>query len=165
MPGYRNNSKTGALVEDQSIAADARRLSDNGCLVFQKGSNAQVGKYFKASEMDCPCSGCSYTFVHPLLIARLDKLRDLIGAKVVIDKGGGYRCDYYQQQLREKGYETAKGRSQHQDGKAADIRSDSRSGADLTVFAAEAGFCAIGTAKHWIHVDTRPEMHRWTYST
>lgn len=140
-------------------------MNEPACGVYPKGSKAKIGKHFTAQEFDCPCSGCSYTFVHPLLIARLDKLRDLIGAKVVIDKGGGYRCDYYQQQLREKGYETAKGRSQHQDGKAADIRSDSRSGADLTVFAAEAGFCAIGTAKDWIHVDTRSDgLRRWAYS-
>lgn len=131
-------------------------------LHFRRGSDEQVGKWFKAREFDCHCSNCSQTLVHPDLISRLDKLRGILGAKIIITSA--YRCDYAQKQLRDLGFETAKGRSQHQDGKAADIRSDCRSGADLTIFAAEAGFSAIGTGKDWIHVDTRDDkQRRWTY--
>ena len=139
-------------------------MSTRAIKSYPRGSSERVGRYFISSEMDCPCSHCSYTFIDQNLVDGLDRLRDILGDRLIITSG--YRCDYYQAHLKEKGFETAKGRSQHQDGCAADVRSDSRSGADLTVFAAEAGFNAIGTGKDWIHVDTRREKERrWTYTT
>lgn len=132
---------------------------------FPKGSKEQLSPHFNVSEFECPCSNCSFTFVDDGLIQGLEILREKLGAAVVIDRGGGYRCDYCQQQLKEKGYPTATGRSQHQDGKAADLRCDERSGADLEIFAAESGFKAVGVAPSWIHVDTRTDkLRRWTYT-
>jgi uncharacterized protein YcbK (DUF882 family) len=131
-------------------------------MTYPKGSRDKVGKHFVAREFDCACSNCSYTFIDPGLVARLDRLRDLLGARVVITSG--YRCDWYQANLKERGHETSKGRSTHQDGRAADIRSDERSGSDLAVFAAEAGFTSIGVARSWIHVDMRDGLRRWGYA-
>lgn len=138
---------------------------NGACLVFPKGSSEKVGCFFTAKEFDCPCDHCSFTFIDPGLVTLLDRLRDLIGESLIIDRGGGYRCDWYQNNLRERGYETSVGRSQHQEGKAADVSSPGRTGADLGVFAAEAGFHAIGTASNWTHLDIRPAPERrWSYA-
>jgi uncharacterized protein YcbK (DUF882 family) len=130
---------------------------------YDKSKPVKLSDHFSSDEFDCPCSSCDKTLIDSNLIARLEVLRKIIGAAIVIDSG--YRCQYYQDQLKARGYETATGVSQHTLGLAADIRSDSRSGADLTVFAAEAGFMAIGTGKWWIHIDCRSDKERrWDYA-
>lgn len=132
-----------------------------------KGSEVPVGVYFKSKEFDCPCSHpeCATTVVSFPLAAKLDNMRRLLGAPLVITKGGGYRCKWYQEYLRQKGYETAKGVSQHELGNAADLESRERTGRQLADAARMAGFMAVGIAATWIHADTRPEHHEWFYAS
>lgn len=128
-----------------------------------KGSATQVSKYFKSYEFDCPCSNCSQTFIDEDLLLRLDDIREESGFPLKITSG--YRCDHHQAQLKEQGFETAKGRSQHQDGKAADILNGHHTGRELEVFARKAGFKAVGVGNRFVHVDTRSDRDRsWTYS-
>ena len=129
---------------------------------YPKNKDTQLSEHFNSSEFNCPCSNCVETWIDADLVQTLEALRKILGAAIVINSG--YRCQYYQDQLKARGYETATGTSQHTLGCAADIRSDSRSGADLTIFASEAGFLAIGTGKDWIHVDMRRDRRRrWSY--
>lgn len=75
----------------------------------------------------------------------------------------GYRCKKKQQQLREQGYETAVGVSQHELGNAADLACSPMGMINLKA-AANLEFSALGEAKTFIHVDTRKDkMRRWTY--
>lgn len=136
-------------------------MQDKDVLKLPRGSDAQVGRYFKAKEFDCKCFSCDHTLVSLPLVQALDQIRAQIGARVVINSA--YRCKYYQSVLRERGYKTAKGLSQHELGCAVDIRSNGMSGKDLEVFARMAGIQSIGIGPDFIHIDMRPEFKRWGY--
>lgn len=139
-------------------------MSEHGpeIIKVKKGSSLQVGKYFQAWEFDCPCEKCKFTLISIDLVKGLDQMRKELGTHLVVSSG--YRCDAHQKWLKESGYPTAVGRSQHQDGKAADVCSDGRSGSDLEVVAAMAGFLSIGVGHDYVHVDTRfSKKRRWVY--
>lgn len=130
---------------------------------YPKGSQEQISKDFKAREMDCPCGKCSVTIIDDELPVRLQKLRDALDQALKINSG--YRCDDYQANLKARGFETAAGRSTHQDGRAVDIESSGKSGNELEVLARAAGFKAVGVARHWAHIDLRDDKERfWTYA-
>lgn len=134
------------------------------CPSYPKGSEVQVGKYFKARDFDCPCDYCGDTYVDPELVAKLDAMRDLRGRPLFVHHGGGYRCDRYQQDLKARGYQTAVGLSTHQVGRAADVSDESSTGQTLEELARKAGFRAVGVGLKWIHVDCRDDKdRRWTY--
>jgi len=97
------------------------------------------------------------------LVERLDKLCELKRGKVSITSG--YRCANKQEQLRLAGYETAKGVSQHELGRAADITDGVTPGVELEELARAAGFESVGVGKLWIHVDMRVGHRRWTYKS
>lgn len=130
---------------------------------FCKGANTMLGSYFNSDEFDCSCSKCNSTIIEIELIEKLEKIRVATGHPLYILSG--YRCENKQKQLRDSGFETAKGVSQHELGKAADIKSSFHSGKELEQTATQAGFMAIGVAKEWIHVDLRTDKpdRRWTY--
>lgn len=132
-------------------------------LTFPKDSQEQVSKYFKAHEFDCPCDNCSQTFIDMHLLEKLDALREVLGFPVKITSG--YRCDHHQEQLKEMGFETAVGKSQHQEGKAADVKTGHHLGIEIEEAARSIGFKAVGVGKSWAHVDLRDDRERrWTYS-
>lgn len=129
---------------------------------YPKGSEERLSSGFKAYEMDCPCSRCHETPIDDELILRLQELRELLGFPVKITSG--YRCEAHQADLREQGCETAVGISQHQLGKAADIKTGHHTGIELEIAARKVGFVAVGVGKEFIHVDTRPNHRAWVYS-
>jgi uncharacterized protein YcbK (DUF882 family) len=129
---------------------------------YPKGSNEQLCAGFKAYEFDCPCDYCKETPIDDELVLRLQELRELLGFPIKITSG--YRCERYQNELKARGYETAKGISQHQLGKAADIKTGHHTGKELEAAARKVGFLAVGVGKEFIHVDLRPEHHSWAYS-
>lgn len=134
-------------------------------ITFKKGSDTWVGKYFQAKEFDCPCLECKDTRIDSELVKRLDRLRESLGTGLKIHHGGGYRCDFYQQDLKRRGYETAKGLSTHQMGRAVDCSAGKLSGAELEKEARKAGFRAVGVGRAFVHVDCRDDKdRRWTYS-
>jgi uncharacterized protein YcbK (DUF882 family) len=131
--------------------------------VYQKGSDEQITKDFKAREFDCPCDHCSQTFIDDELVLKLQEMRDMLAFPIKITSG--YRCDHHQEELREMGFETARGRSEHQEGKAADIKTGHHLGVELEEAARAVGFKAVGVGKAWVHVDLRDDKERrWTYS-
>lgn len=129
---------------------------------YTKGCQDKLSINFKAYEFDCPCTECKITFIDSDLVSQLQKTRDYFKSKLAITSG--YRCTNYQNQLRLRGYETAKGLSQHQLGKAADIANGVASGAELEEAARASGFTSVGVGKYFIHVDTRPGQRRWFYN-
>jgi uncharacterized protein YcbK (DUF882 family) len=129
--------------------------------VYAKLDVEPVGLHFKSYEFDCPCDNCGKTLIDQDLVIKLDKMRGLLGCSLKITSG--YRCQHYQDVLKAKGYETAKTVSQHTLGKAADVTTGVHTGQELADVARAAGFKAIGTGKHFVHVDTRPGPHKWSY--
>lgn len=128
---------------------------------YKKGSDQEVSRYFTAHEFDCPCANCERTPIDDTLLKQLDAMRDALACPIFIDSG--YRCDRHQYELAKAGYETAKGISTHQVGKAADIRTGKHTGLELEAAAREAGFTSVGVGKTWAHVDVRAGERRWTY--
>ena len=130
---------------------------------FKKGSQAQVGRHFRAYEFDCPCPHCDETKIDLDGVKLLDRTRELLDAPVQITSG--YRCDRYQQELKLRGYETAKGLSTHQVGKGWDLTTGKHTGLEIEKAARKAGFRAVGVGRTFAHVDTRSDKdRRWGYS-
>lgn len=116
---------------------------------------------FRATEFDCPCGQCTETQIDEDLVSKLQQLRDTAGS---IKINSGYRCANYQEELRKRGYETAKGVSQHELGKAADICIAGLTGPQMEEKAKEL-FKAIGVGRYFVHVDLRDDKERrWTYA-
>lgn len=132
-------------------------------ITYKKNSNTTLSTHFKSREFMCPCSDCKETIIDKILVSQLEALRTLLGSSLKITSG--YRCANYQEQLRIRGYETAKGISQHELGKAADITDGVTPGIELEDMARRVGFKSVGVGRLFIHVDTRPEERRWTYKT
>lgn len=133
-------------------------------MIYAKGKSIQLSNHFVSKEFDCPCNDCKQTVVDITLVSHLEAMRTILGSKLRITSG--YRCPEYQVQLRLRGYETAKGVSQHELGKAADITNDVAPGHELEDAARKAGFLAVGVGKNWVHVDTRLGKSRsWKYSS
>lgn len=139
----------------------------SGELRFAKTARIPVAPNFYSNEFNCPCDKCETTIIDPALPEKLQALRDLIGLRVNISSG--YRCADYQDTLKRRGYETAKGVSQHELGRAADlfvIRSLRHvSGSELEHYARKAGFKAIGVGVSWVHVDLREGDKKWFYKS
>lgn len=131
--------------------------------LYKKKENRQLSQHFNSSEFDCPCTNCKHTLIDLTMIEQLEKMRDLLGTKLVVTSG--FRCPEYQQELKLKGYETAAGVSQHELGRAADVTNGVALGLELEEAASKAGFLAIGRGKHWVHVDMRTgKERRWSYA-
>jgi uncharacterized protein YcbK (DUF882 family) len=129
---------------------------------YKKGSIEQVSPHFQAWEFDCSCDKCDHTLIDEVLVKRLETMRDYLGAPIRITSG--FRCDARQYDLGKKGYETSKGISTHQLGKAADIHAADLIGLELEKAARKAGFRAVGVGKRWVHVDVRSDKDRsWEY--
>lgn len=132
---------------------------------YPKKSGVKLSDHFICSEFDCPCDFCSYTLVDALLLVRLARVRESLGAPLRINSG--YRCHQYQEALRLRGYETASGLSQHELGRAVDVMlagDREATGAEIEKAARKAGFLAVGVGHNWCHLDMRDDKERrWVY--
>jgi hypothetical protein len=150
-------------MPSKNCAASARRESV-GLNKFPKGCHFYAAPHFQACEFDCPCTdeNCKWTLVEQELADKLARLAELADCPVHVTSG--FRCDHYQDVLRKRGYETAKGISSHMWGGAADIMTRKHTGKQLQALALQAGFVNIGVGQSWIHVDIRPGGPRsWSY--
>ena len=86
--------------------------------VFNYGEDVQLAKNFHLSEFECKCNNsyCTVTIVSPKAIKRLQKVRDLFGAPVIVTSG--YRCAEHNNEV---GGVT---NSRHMKGLGFDIRPD-----------------------------------------
>jgi uncharacterized protein YcbK (DUF882 family) len=132
-------------------------------MIIKKGSGLQLTPNFSTFEFDCPCPDCKVTTITDELPGKLQAMRDILGCQLRVTSG--YRCANYQEQLRLRGFETAKGISQHELGNAADLSNGVTPGVELEDAARQAGFVSVGVGKQWVHVDLRPGYRRWTYKT
>ncbi len=111
-------------------------------------NHIKVAQYFHLDEFQCPC--CLQVILHPLLLQKLNSLRNKIGNPIIVTSG--YRCTVHN---REVG--GVKG-SYHLFGMAADIYAPKISLKELLKSAEEIGFSGIGyyLENNFLHLDIRP---------
>lgn len=128
---------------------------------WSRGTNRNLSAHFTTKEFTCQCGICRDQRISEKLIEKLEEVRALYGRPIVVTSG--FRCARHQAHLRgtlPPGY-TAKGKSQHEEGFAADVK-----GEDMQALyaAIEQVFKAIGLAKTFFHVDLRADkVRRWNY--
>ena len=117
----------------------------------------KITRNFTKDELACKC--CGKCKMDPVLLTRLQALRDLVGPIIITS---GYRC--YEHNKEVGGSE----KSQHLVGKAVDIKIkdfDSTTRHKLIKTAFDIGFAGIGIGKTKFHVDVRDgEGRSWGYS-
>jgi zinc D-Ala-D-Ala carboxypeptidase len=96
------------------------------------------------------------------LIDKLTLVRIEFGKPIIITDG--FRCSSFQELLRAKGLKTAAGKSTHELGHAADIKSQDPSDLQNLLLIVKKYFKAVGIAKTFLHVDIRTDKERtWSY--
>lgn len=135
--------------------------------IWNKGSDIKLSNNFKSSEFSCHCKfpECVEQRISSDLINRLEKIRTELGQPIHITSG--YRCTKYQKVVADSGAQTAKGKSQHELGNAADIAPQDGD-CKKALVVANKYFIFIGIANSFLHLDTRPENnnglnHHWYY--
>lgn len=120
---------------------------------YEKGSDQLLSKNFRAREFDCPCARCKTTRIDEGLPAGLQKMRDILGAKILLN---GYRCPEHNAEVP-----NAAKASKHMQGMAADITVEGKTPAEVAACAERVGFKGIGLYDTFVHVDNRPNKSFW----
>lgn len=118
-------------------------------------NDVQLTQNFKMYEFECN-DGNREVKVHPELIEKMQKLRDLVGKPIKINSG--YRTKEYNAKIG------GSRNSQHVEGTAVDLALPK--GLTVDKFAEHAekiGFRGIGKYPWGIHVDVRETVARWDY--
>jgi uncharacterized protein YcbK (DUF882 family) len=113
---------------------------------------------FKRHEFDSPDKEGSGDLMNPLLVYRLDALRELIKRPFTINSG--YRSPEHNKKIG------GAPKSAHVEGLAVDISTRKWSDADkrdLVLYARQLGFNGVGIAPTFIHLDQRPRLASWIY--
>lgn len=129
--------------------------------LYKKGRLKEMSKYFSVEETQCHC-GCGGNKVNPLLLEKLDELREMIGGPVEISCA--YRCPEHNAEVG------GVPNSQHVLGNAADVQTPDydhcNTPEQLAWYAEQVGFDGIGIYEWGCHVDVRddgqsPNAYRW----
>lgn len=122
-----------------------------------------MSKYFASSETECHC-GCGGNKVNPILMEKLDAMREAIGGP--LELSNAYRCPSHNAEVG------GVRNSQHVLGNAADVYVPDYFNGDiekLAWYAEYVGFDGIGIYydDEFVHVDVRdngnsPGYYRWT---
>lgn len=119
-------------------------------------NNLNVSKNFKLYEFECP-DGSHLVKVHSKLVLLLQMLRDAIGKPINVISG--YRSYPYNKVIG------GAPKSQHLDGKAADISVVGMDAKTLAILAENMGFTGIGIYTHngnnFVHCDIRQTKTVW----
>lgn len=120
-------------------------------------------KYFRLEEFKCKCGRCEgypEYGMSEVLLEKLDKLREMVGAPIYVSSG--WRC--YTHNANVGGVWN----SQHRYGTAADLVCSAVSVERLAELAREVGFDGIGEYPYsgFVHVDCRddggsPAYYQW----
>jgi uncharacterized protein YcbK (DUF882 family) len=127
--------------------------------IWKKGEKIQLSKNFDSSEFDCQCkyADCIEQKASMVLIETLQKVREEVNFP--LDVTSGFRCAKHQADLRKNPkFQTAKGKSSHELGDAADLRPVTNTPVHFSEMeiALNETFEAVGEARpKFIHVDTR----------
>lgn len=124
-------------------------------------TSRSLSTHFAKYEFECQCKykDCIEQKIDDELISKLELIRVEFGTPLSISSG--FRCAKHQHDLS-KTMETAKGISQHELGKAADIITNPAK-TILLLPILRKHFSAIGVANNFIHVDLRPQTLFWRY--
>jgi uncharacterized protein YcbK (DUF882 family) len=120
--------------------------------------NWQYVRNFKRHEFDSPDKEGSGDLMNPLLVYRLDAIRELVKRPFTINSG-------YRTQEHNKTVGGAP-KSAHVEGLAVDISTRRWSDAekrDLVLYARQLGFNGVGIAPTFIHLDCKPRLASWIY--
>jgi len=154
----RPKGKAGKVEADSSTDESCRAV------VAPEAPSWDKIKYFTPREFTCRCDGyCDHPDVISLeTVAKLDRIRDLIGKPV--DVISGTRCERHNNKVggRSRSAHLAKGGCSH----AADIRCPDAAYRFAFVTAALPLFNRIGIGRDFVHVDDDPELPPdmiWTY--
>lgn len=126
---------------------------------YTKGIKKQLSKYFVSTEFDCHGNGCcTTTEINPLLVERLNQIREHFNAPITISSG--YRCPTHN---RNVGGATG---SRHSKGDAADIIVKGHTPREVAQYAESIGIKGIGlyeTASdgYFVHIDVREAKSFW----
>lgn len=123
-----------------------------GIVTYKKGENVQLSANFHLSEYECKCARCQFTKVDMDHVYKLQKLRDKIGPVHITS---GYRCPAHNLEV---GGVTD---SQHVEGIATDIYSDSLSASRLAEAADDFNGVGLYVSQGFVHVDSRGYKARW----
>lgn len=123
-----------------------------GIVTYKKGEDLQLAKNFHLSEYSCPCSACQFVKVDMGHVAKLQKLRDKVGP---IHITSAYRCPKHNAEVG------GVPNSQHLDGIATDIYSDTLNATALAKAADDFDGVGLYVSQSFVHVDSRGERVRW----
>ena len=123
-----------------------------------------MSKYFSEAETKCHC-GCGGNHVNPLLLEKLDAMREMIGGPIYLSCA--YRCPEHNAEIPGSARN-----SQHVLGNAADVLVPDyphcHTVGQLAWYAEQVGFDGIGMYfdDEFVHVDVRddganPGYYRW----
>lgn len=115
-------------------------------------NDVKISKDFKLWEFECK-DGNHQVKVHPDLIEKLQKLRDLVKKPIKINSA--YRTPEYNKLIG------GVGGSQHIEGKAADIVISGYTPKQVRDLAKKIGFRGIGVYPTFTHVDVRDQVSEW----
>lgn len=144
-----------------------RLREDGDFYVWTKGEKFKLTDHFSTAEFACQCSyaDCKEQRISKSLIKKVEAIRVEVGQPLVVTSA--YRCQKHQAYIRSSGQSTvvAQKLSQHELGKAVDIRPKDALGIRTTFLAiCEKQFQAIGLSDRFLHCDLRgPDKIRWEY--
>lgn len=136
---------------------------EDGYFVWKKGEDFSLSPYFKTREFSCQCKflDCKDQKISVKLISKLDILRKEANQSLRITSG--FRCTKHQASLKSGAVNTVVASvSTHEKGDAADVQPKDKNIAKFLLLA-EKQFSSIGTAKTFLHLDTRLGYRRWVY--
>lgn len=121
---------------------------------YKKGDSTKLSENFRASEFDCPGTGCcTETPIDEKLVDCLQKIRDHFGNPIVIL---AYRCPTHNARTP-----NASPTSRHCMGMAADFHIDGVPCTEIAKFAESIGIKGIGLYDDFVHIDTRDNKSFW----
>ncbi len=115
-------------------------------------NNFKISNNFNLKEFECPC--CNRVKISNELVARLERLRIIIGNKPIVITSG-YRC------TNQNSIVGGTKKSYHKYGLACDIKIKGMDPEFLKEYAIRSGFSGIGTYPNFTHLDLRKEIYYW----
>jgi len=107
----------------------------------------KLSKDFEAGEFTCGC-GCQKDKVSPVLIDKLQQLRDIIDKPIIITSG--YRCLAYNEHIG------GAVNSPHLTGEGADLQVKGTTPITLAIIADRIDHIRLGINPSHLHIDVRP---------
>ena len=122
---------------------------------YKRNDKLQLSKNFRLDEFKCKCGVCDPILVDEELVARLQQIRDHFGRSVNINSG--YRCEKHNASAKVGGSPG----SHHVKGKAADIRVQGITPAEVAKYAESIGIQRIGLYDNFVHIGSDTTKKFW----